>query len=163
MSQRVTSEKRRIDWAAQGALFCMGCKGSQVQILSPRPLNLKGFSSPTTAASFRAVLLSVLFVAALSARAEPVAPSLDITAVRVEIVWARTNAEIDAARKRYDADVRDRHRKVPQTPEGFSVLVRRGDEMVCRLFVLQPERVDDERTLALGHELAHCLLGAYHR
>jgi hypothetical protein len=52
---------------------------------------------------------------------------------------------------------------VPQKPEGFAVLVDGDGGLVCRLWVLKPRNVDDQRTTALGHELLHCLAGEYHR
>lgn len=45
---------------------------------------------------------------------------------------------------------------------GFSVLVKRGDEYICRIVTLKPRDVDDRRTATLGHELLHCLFGEYH-
>ena len=41
-------------------------------------------------------------------------------------------------------------------------LGKRDGAWVCLIFVERPQLVNDERTLQLGHELAHCLLGAYH-
>lgn len=32
----------------------------------------------------------------------------------------------------------------------------------CEVHVLRPERLDDRRTLALGHEALHCFIGHYH-
>jgi hypothetical protein len=42
------------------------------------------------------------------------------------------------------------------------VLGKRDDQWVCLIFAAQPVTVNDARALELGHELAHCLLGAYH-
>ena len=33
----------------------------------------------------------------------------------------------------------------------------------CEIVIYKPQRVDDEATLTLGHELMHCLYGNYHK
>jgi len=92
-----------------------------------------------------------------------IVPTIDFSAMKLEIAWARTNAEIEEIRERYGAKIeQEGHRRIQQIPEGFAVLVRRGSELVCRLWILKPKNVDDQRTTALGHELLHCLLGNYH-
>jgi hypothetical protein len=99
-----------------------------------------------------------------TAHGEDIRPTIDFRAVKLEVTWVESNAEIEHARKRYGAEIEEEgHRRVPQKPEGFAVLVRSDGAFVCRLWVLQPGNVDDERTTALGHELLHCLVGAYHR
>ena len=109
-------------------------------------------------------LLAVLALVALAASAQRIVPTIDFSAMKLEITWVRTNAQIEAAREEYGAEIeQEGNRRVPQKPEGFAVLVRRAGELVCRLWVLKPENVDDQRTTALGHELLHCALGDYHR
>jgi hypothetical protein len=99
-----------------------------------------------------------------AAHGEDVRPTVDFSEMKMEVTWVRSNAEIEHARKRYGAEIQEQgHRRVPQKPEGFAVLVRGDGGLVCRLWVLKPENVDDERTTALGHELLHCLVGEYHR
>jgi hypothetical protein len=98
------------------------------------------------------------------AHGEDVKATVDVSEMKVEVTWVQSNAEIEDARKRYGAEIEQQgHRRVPQQPEGFAVLVRRNGELVCRLWSLKPRSVDDARTTALGHELLHCLLGRYHR
>jgi hypothetical protein len=98
-----------------------------------------------------------------AAHGDHIQPTIDFSAMRLEVTWVRSNAEIEHARKRYGAEIVEKgHRRVPQKPEGFAVLVRSDGELVCRLWILKPENVDDERTTALGHELLHCLVGEYH-
>lgn len=95
---------------------------------------------------------------------EDVKARIDLSEMKLEVTWASSNAQIEQARKRYGAEIEERgHRRIPQRPEGFAVLVARDGELVCRLWVLKPANVDDERTTALGHELLHCLVGEYHR
>ena len=109
-------------------------------------------------------LLALLALVAVMASAQRIVPTIDFIGVRLEITWVRTNAQIEEVRKGYRAEtLQQGNRRVSQRPEGFAVLVRRGGELVCRLWVLKPENVDDQRTTALGHELLHCLLGDYHR
>ena len=99
-----------------------------------------------------------------TAHGEGIQPTIDSRAIRLEVTWAKSNAEIERARERYGAEIAEEgHRRVPQKPEGFAALVRSDGGLVCRLWVLKPGDVDDERTTALGHELLHCLVGAYHR
>jgi hypothetical protein len=110
--------------------------------------------------------LGVLALALLAgpAHGEDVKPTIGFGEMKLEVTWVRSNAEIEHARKRYGAETEEiGHRRVPQKPEGFAVLVGAGGRLVCRLWVLKPANVDDERTTALGHELLHCLLGDYHR
>jgi len=33
----------------------------------------------------------------------------------------------------------------------------------CQIYALRPTRVDDNQILTLGHELAHCIYGTYHK
>jgi hypothetical protein len=37
------------------------------------------------------------------------------------------------------------------------------DTMECEVIVPVPERLDDQRTLILGHEVLHCAFGRYHQ
>jgi hypothetical protein len=108
--------------------------------------------------------LALLALVTLAASAQRIVPTVDFSRMKLEITWVQTNAQIEEAREVYGAEIKQQgHRRVPQKPEGFAVLVRRDGELVCRLWVLKPENVDDERTAALGHELLHCALGDYHR
>jgi hypothetical protein len=52
--------------------------------------------------------------------------------------------------------------------QGFSILKtnRETGAGTCEIYLpnaQRPAEVDDEATLVLGHELLHCMLGAYHR
>lgn len=33
----------------------------------------------------------------------------------------------------------------------------------CQIYIIEPKRADDQQILTLGHEMAHCLWGSYHR
>jgi hypothetical protein len=108
--------------------------------------------------------LLALALSAGPAHGEDVKPTIDFGEMKVEVTWVGSNADIEHARKRYGVEIESKgHRRVPQKPEGFAVLVGTDSGLVCRLWILKPGNVDDERTTALGHELLHCLLGEYHR
>jgi hypothetical protein len=112
--------------------------------------------------SYVALALIIMLTGAPVRAAEQIAATLDLATVRVEITWVASLDEMNRLRRGYG-----------QPPLGdpvfrsrltaFSVLGKRDGEWTCLLFVPKPERVDDEHTLALGHEVAHCLLGDYHR
>lgn len=38
-----------------------------------------------------------------------------------------------------------------------------GKEFRCDIYAVRPKRVDDAATTTLGHELAHCLYGKFHK
>lgn len=112
------------------------------------------------------LLLALLWLPAKAAA--PIRPTLNLTSVRVEVTWIKNSAELDAIRRRYrpfsDGDVRAAFgRYAAGLEKGFSVLVRKDDQFICRIYVFKPIVVDDGKTTALGHELLHCLLGSYHR
>jgi hypothetical protein len=108
--------------------------------------------------------VTLLVLVGSSVFADTIKPTLDLTALRLEVIWVASNAELAAIRNRYCADPRCRpsSRYVPKQPEGFSVVAVRDGEPECLVVVQRPESVDDLRTLILGHEVLHCLLGGYH-
>ena len=119
-------------------------------------------SSKLTERRVMIAFIALSAVIALAASAQRIVPTIDFSAMKLEITWARTNAEIEEIRERYGAKIeQEGHRRIQQIPEGFAVLVRRGSDLVCRLWILKPENVDDQRTTALGHELLHCAFGDY--
>ena len=49
------------------------------------------------------------------------------------------------------------------TLEGFSEFIRREDGTgECWVHIVEPQEIDGEHTLTLGHEIAHCMYGLYH-
>jgi hypothetical protein len=104
--------------------------------------------------------------------AERIDPTLELSSVLIEVVWVADSLELAEIRKRYEsraefsrssASIGAAYRnRRDDGVKGFSVLGRRDGEWVCLIFVERPQAVDDARTLHLGHELLHCLLGAYH-
>jgi hypothetical protein len=72
--------------------------------------------------------------------AEQIEPTLELSAVLVEVTWVADKLELAEIRRRYESPL----------------------QRSWASFVERPTVVNDERTLQLGHELVHCLLGAYH-
>ena len=111
-----------------------------------------------TILGMRTRLLLALLTALIAGHAHGEEPA---TPVRVEVTWIESEAEMDAKRREYGNVQPDSVIRTRLT--GFSVLGRRDGELVCLIFAFKPREEDDRRTLILGHELAHCLLGNYHR
>jgi hypothetical protein len=87
-------------------------------------------------------------------------PPHDLAAVRVEITWVTSDAQMRDLRRQYGRVPVD---SVIRTKLlAFSVLGKRDREHVCLVFAFRPNRVDDDATTSIGHEIAHCFLGAYH-
>jgi hypothetical protein len=78
-----------------------------------------------------------------------VRPTLNITSVRVEMTWVKDGAELDAVRRRCrpffsDGDARAAFgRSAAGLEKGFSVPVRKDDQLICRIYVFKPIVVDD--------------------
>jgi hypothetical protein len=87
-------------------------------------------------------------------------PPHDLAAVRVEITWVTSDAQMLDLRRQYGRVPVD---SVIRTKLlAFSVLGKRDREHVCLVFAFRPNRVDDDATTSIGHEIAHCFLGSYH-
>jgi hypothetical protein len=111
--------------------------------------------------AMKTMLLAVLVLALTSvASAEPVRATLDLSAVRVEITWVETQAEMKRLRSEHGKAPLDSVIKTEL--KAFSVLGKRDGDYVCLVFAFRPRSVDDDITTSLGHEIAHCFLGAYH-
>lgn len=102
--------------------------------------------------------------------AESIRPTLELTAVRLEVTWVADIDELARAIERYEPRAK---RPPPSSGLGFayrrndgttafSVLGKRDGEWVCLVFALRPRQVDGAPTLHLGHEVLHCLFGEYH-
>jgi hypothetical protein len=103
--------------------------------------------------------------------ADWVKPTLEISTVRLEITWVANSLELAEIRKGYESRVQRSQadagfgafwNRADDGVRAFSVLGKRDGEWVCLIFAERPKVVNDSPTLHLGHELAHCLLGAYH-
>jgi hypothetical protein len=121
----------------------------------------------------RIVIAALALLSTQALADERVSPTLDLSAVMVEVTWVASSDELAALRTQYEsrtanadagqqqfASSRLGGRRPRET--GFSVLGKRDGQYVCLLFVLRPINTNDGRTTAIGHELLHCLLGDYH-
>ena len=114
----------------------------------------------------RALLVGLALLAA-PAWSDPIRPTLELTAVRIEVTWVHSASELAHIRRQYERPVGDSRSRagigvgVDQL-RGFSVLGKRDGEDVCLVYIYRPVILDDDRTRVLGHELLHCLLGEYH-
>lgn len=117
------------------------------------------------------LLSPLLLVGGTANAASPVSPTLELSAVRVEVTWVESSAGIQSKAREYgrcprrDSVVMSERLSGASClgeHSGFAVLGKRDGQYVCLLFVLKPERTDDDRTTAVAHELLHCLLGDYH-
>ena len=141
---------------------CKAKTGSNAQRTREYVSISRRFSTPQRAARgfFNSLLVGavIVFAGMYAANAsERIRPTTSIDSLRLEVTWVESREELTEVVKRYGAD-----RRSAAYANGFSVLVKVDGELVCRLFVKAPQRVDDDRTLTLGHELMHCLAGAYH-
>jgi hypothetical protein len=112
------------------------------------------------------VLLGLALLAT-PAYSESVHATLEVTSVRVEVLWVHSASELARIRQQYRPPAGDIRSRTGiggglDRTRGFSVLGKRNGEQVCLLYLFRPTSVDDDRTLALGHEVLHCLLGEYH-
>jgi len=106
----------------------------------------------------RSTALVLALAVAAFASASELQTTLELSALRVEVTWIASDREMNRLRLDYGQPSTTQG----TTLNGFSVLGKRDGEYVCLLFVRKPDQVNGKRTLALGHELLHCLLGEYH-
>ena len=100
------------------------------------------------------------------AQGEVLKPTLDVSDMRIIILYISTG-ELLKLQERYGTnvdrrDIRQSHRR------GFSILktnreTRARTSEVYLPAEQRPREVDDAGTLSLGHEVLHCMYGAYHR
>lgn len=86
----------------------------------------------------------------------------------IEPEWNRENVEIQTTPFVFD-NKRDMHkalsvrldRDIDPNLEGMAIMS--PDDTFCELFIVRPNRIDDQHTLTLGHEFLHCIYGRYHK
>ena len=101
------------------------------------------------------------------AHPQPVRATLGLASVRLEVVWVQSASELARIRQQYERPAGDIRSRTGiggglDRTRGFTVLGKRNGEQVCLVYVYRPVRVDDDHTLAVGHEVLHCVLGEYH-
>ena len=117
-------------------------------------------------ATLAAIALAQSIVGASVYAAETIKPTLDVCDMRVMVSYVSVDELLTLQRKHgANVDLRDLrqgHR------DGFSILRTNRETGVrtCEIYLAAAQRPrvrDDQGTLTLGHELLHCMLGAYHR
>ena len=112
-------------------------------------------------------MLACALPAATSLGGEPIRPTLDVKDMRVVVTYVSTGELVNLQRKYGGANI-DLREIRQDYRHGFSILRtnRETGARTCEIYLpnaKQPAEVDDDATLILGHELLHCMLGAYHR
>jgi hypothetical protein len=97
---------------------------------------------------------------------ELIKPTFDVRDMRLLIRYVSTGHLVQL-QSRYGANV-DRRELRQNYRHGFSILKtnRETGARTCEIYLPnehRPDKVDDNGTLTLGHELLHCMLGDYHR
>lgn len=90
--------------------------------------------------------------------AELVKPTHNIDEVVVYVTWYDSQTELNRIYQRLCNDVIS---NCVNSVLGFSHVD--PEVKVCEIHALKPVTVDEERMLVLGHELSHCLFGAFHQ
>lgn len=123
--------------------------------------------SPRYVSALAGLALSLLAAVDDASGGDVIRATFDFTDMRIEVHWMASSADIRLQAQKYRVDLPSTtfgsSRLYAGRHEGFSILGMRNGERVCLIFVRKPAHVDDDRTTAVGHELLHCLLGAYHR
>ena len=97
---------------------------------------------------------------------EVIKPTLDVQDMRVMVSYVSTD-ELVQLQWKYGVDIDQRELRQDHR-HGFSILKtnRETGARTCEIYLPdehRPDKVDDDGTLTLGHELLHCMLGNYHR
>ena len=107
-----------------------------------------------------------MLIAPAAAATDVIKPRLDVQDMRVVVSYVSTG-ELVQLQSKYGANV-DLRELRQDYRHGFSILKtnRETGARTCEIYLpneRRPAKVDDDGTLTLGHELLHCMLGAYHR
>jgi hypothetical protein len=97
-------------------------------------------------------------VAACAAHADEVKPTTDANGIKLTVVWGTRSGTAEACAK-----LGAWGGAVPRNKAltiGCNAMNRTTN--TCTVYAVRPHDVDDAATILLGHEVAHCLMGAYH-
>ena len=102
-----------------------------------------------------------------TAASETISPTLHVQDVRVIVSYV-SNTEFAELLWKYGPRIDLRDVRQEYYRHGFSILKtnRETGARTCEIYLpneRRPDKVDDDATLTLGHELLHCMLGNYHR
>jgi hypothetical protein len=112
------------------------------------------------------VLIAQALTAQPAAATDAIKPTLDVQDMRIVVSYVSTG-ELVRLQSKFGAHI-DRRELRQDYRHGFSILKtnRETGARTCEIYLPnehRPAKVDDNGTLTLGHELLHCMLGAYHR
>jgi len=48
-------------------------------------------------------------------------------------------------------------------PKLLGMAIMSPDDTICEVYAVKPKRIDDQRTMTIGHEFLHCIYGRYHK
>ena len=80
--------------------------------------------------------------------------------ITITVYEYKTHAEVSNALRQFQKSLEQPVTK--ETSLGWSGWDKE-EPYQCEIHIKPPKYVDDDDTLTLGHELAHCLYGSYHR
>ncbi len=104
-------------------------------------------------------LVVVMFLGSLAAHTEPIQKPYEIDNVLITFFWFDTLEELQA----FVAD--DNDWTIEADLLGLSAYEPYPEKNFCHLdmYAVRPQEVDDEPTVTIGHEVLHCVHGAYHK
>jgi len=81
--------------------------------------------------------------------------------------WDRTHEELQVTVKLYDNNSQlintlTERLGSPVNENTLGKAIMSPNDNICEVYALKPRRIDDQRTMTIGHELLHCLYGRYH-
>jgi hypothetical protein len=120
------------------------------------------------------LLLPLLFLASCE-RGEPVKPLLNREGKEITVTVYAYPTQKDVTQiyiERHDLSAGEAQNLAPR--KGFSqwpewrdtdgkAIENPNGRLTCEIHSVKPTKVDDDATMTLGHELAHCLYGEYHK
>ena len=76
--------------------------------------------------------------------------------MRITVIFHPNQQSIDAAHKKQFGQTNNKRL-------GFAVWANPGNRPYwCTIHTQKPTGINDQKTISLGHELTHCLIGTYH-
>lgn len=82
--------------------------------------------------------------------------------------WDSNFVELQITPKFFDSEkeMRDALRQRLQreiNPDLVGMAIMSPDDTICEVYAVKPKRIDDSRTMTIGHEFLHCVYGRYHK
>jgi hypothetical protein len=137
-----------------------------MMLLSRFSLGFKNRERAVQPPRISVALIAYALLAQPLCASEVIKPTLDVQDLRVMVSYVSTG-ELVKLQGKYGANI-DRREIRQDYRHGFSILKtnRETGARTCEIYLpneQRPDKVDDDGTLTLGHELLHCMLGNYHR